>query len=173
MTQPVATTDLSELVESLKREVAVPGTFAGLFPTTTDDDLTAALMDAFAQVQLDGFLSANTMDEDGFVDPPLSRGAEALVVIYAGIRFLTAMLINRTSHTRYEASGAVYEQDYAGSVLTQALKDLRAKKQDLLASAQAAARALTGITMVDAYVLRAVGDTSMTSLELTYSPGRL
>jgi hypothetical protein len=46
-------TDLADLVESLKREVAIPGTFATVFPTTTDDDPTGALADGVAETQLD------------------------------------------------------------------------------------------------------------------------
>ena len=168
MTQPIPATDLSELVESLKREVAVPGTFSTLFPETTDDDLTASLMDAFAQAQLDGFLTGNAMNDDGVVAPGLSKGAQALVVIYAGIRFLTVMLINRTSHTRYEASGAVFEQDYAASVLSQALKDLRQKKVDLTEAAKLTARSMLGVTVVDGYLVK-VADFQRNEL-LDYRP---
>lgn len=148
-------TDLADLVEPLKREVAVPGTFSVLFPETTDDDLSAALLDAFAQAQLDGFLSNSEADDFGVVTPDLSRGAQALLVIYAGIRFLTADLINRKSHVRYEAGGSVFEQDSAASVLTQALKELRAKKDALTEGAKAAARAQVGTTVVDGYFIRA------------------
>jgi hypothetical protein len=37
-------TDFGDLVESLKREVAIPGTCATVFPTTTDDDLADVLL---------------------------------------------------------------------------------------------------------------------------------
>lgn len=148
-------TDLADLVEPLKREVAVPGTFAALFPDTTDDDLAAALLDAFAQAQLDGFLSNSNATDDGILSPDLSRGASALVVLYAGIRFLTVDLINRKSHIRYEASGAVFEQDSAASVLVQALKDLRAKKEAITETAKAQARAQIGTTVVDGYFIKA------------------
>lgn len=161
-------TDLDDLVEPLKREVAVPGTFATLFPDTTDRDLGAALLDAYAQAQLDGFLLSTTAADDGVVTPDLSRGARALVVIYAGIRFLTVMLINRTSHSRYEARGAVFEQDYAASVLSQALKDLQAKKATLIANAQAAQRAAIGVTVVDGYFVKA---TDFYGPELTLAGG--
>lgn len=147
---------LEDLVESLKREVAVPGTFKTLFPATTDDDLAASLLDAFAQAQLDGFFSTHVTDDDGVVSPDLSRGATSLVVIYAGIRFLTADLLNRKSHVRYEAGGAVFEQDQGASVLVEALKGLRAKKDALIIAAQAGARAGVGITMVDGYLIKAV-----------------
>ncbi len=161
-------TDLAELVEPLKREVAVPGAFASVFPDTTDDDLAAALLDAFAQAQLDGFLTASMATDDGVVAPDLSRGAAALVVIYAGIRFLTADLINRKSHVRYEASGAVFEQDTGASILVEALKGLRAKKDAMIAAAQVGVRAGIGITMVDGYVVKAV---DFDRAELAAGPG--
>lgn len=151
----MSVTILGDLVDSLKREVAVPGTFDTVFPNTGDDDLEAALLDAFAQAQLDGLFTDNTATDDGIVTPDLSRGAQALVVIYAGVRMLTAELINRRAHTRYEAKGAVFEQDYGASVLVQALKDLAAKKAQILVQIQMGQRAAVGITMVDGYVVRA------------------
>lgn len=147
--------DLSEFVESLKREVAVPGTFAANFPTTTDDDLTGQLADAFAEAQLDGFFSTYDMDQNAVVTPDLSNAGQALVVIYAGIRFITTRMANLKSHTRYEASGAVFEQDNAASVLVQILKDLKDKKTRLvtLASAGGAGKEFV---IVDGYYVKAV-----------------
>lgn len=148
-------TSLADLVEPLKREVAVPGAFAGIFPETTDEDLEASLLDAFAQTQLDGFFTASTATDAGLVSPDLSRGASALIVIYAGVRLLTTEIINRKSHTRYEASGAVFEADFAASVLVQALKDLATKKATFLAQIATAQRAQLGTTVVDSYFVRA------------------
>ena len=148
--------DLAELVESLKREVAVPGTFAGQFPDTTDDDLTLSLLDSFAQVQLDGFLGSSIASDAGLITPDLSRGAQALVVIYAGIRFLTVDLLNRKTRTKYQAGTAVFEQEQGASVIVEMLKALRIKKDALTALAQANARAAIGITVVDGYYIKAV-----------------
>jgi len=148
-------TDLADLVEPLKREVAVPGTFSTVFPDTTDQDLTDSLLDAFAQAQLDGFFGTSAATDDGIVTPDLSRGAAGLVVIYAGIRFLTTDLLNRKSHTRYEANGAVFEQDTGTSMLVEALKGLRAKKDSIVALAAASARASVGTTVVDGYFIKA------------------
>lgn len=153
-------TDLADLVETLKREVAVPGTFSSVFTETTDQDLTDSLLDAFAASQLDGFLVSSAATDDGFVSPDLSRGAAALLVVYAGIRFLGADLANRKSHVRYEANGAVFEQDTGPSVLVELLKGLRAKKDQLILAAQQAAldaaRAGMSITVVDGYYIKAV-----------------
>ena len=146
---------LADLVESLKREVAVPGTFATVFSETVDEELELALLDAFAQAQLDGFFASSTATDLGIVTPNYSRAAGSLIVIYAGVRLLTAEIINRKSHTRYEASGAVFEQDFAASVLVQALKDLSAKKAVFLEQVKASQRSLIGITMVDGYFLKA------------------
>lgn len=146
---------LADLVEPLKREVAVPGAFEAVFPNTSDDDLEATLLDAFAMAQLDGFFTSSTATDLGVVTPDLSRGGAALIVIYAGVRILTVELINRKSHTRYEAGGAVFEQDFAASVLVQALKELSAKKAVLLSQIQATQRAAIGITMVDGYFVKA------------------
>lgn len=148
-------TDLAELVEPLKREVAVPGTFSAAFPDTTDDDLAASLLDAFAQAQLDGFLLKTDADDNGVTSPDLSRGAQGLLVLYAGIRFLTTDLLNRKSHTRYEAGGAVFEQDQGASILVEALKNLQAKKASIIALAQAQARTMIGTTIVDGYYIKA------------------
>ena len=161
-------TALTTLVEPLKREVAVPGAFEATFPVTSDDDLAFSLMDAFAQAQLDGFLVNSVMDDAGVVTPDLSRGAGSLIVIYAGIRFLTADLLNRKSHVRYEASGAVFEQDTGASILVEALKGLRAKKDAMLAAVQAGQRAGIGITMVDGYIIKA---TDFSTYELGGGPG--
>lgn len=148
-------TSLADLVEPLKREVAVPGTFTTVFPATSDEDLEAALLDAFAQAQLDGFFSTSDATDSGVVTPDLSRAAAALVVVYAGVRLLTAELINRKAHTRYEASGAVFEQDFAASVLVQALKDLAAKKAIFLDQIKATKRSQVGTMVVDGYFVKA------------------
>lgn len=146
---------LADVVESLKREVAVPGTFSTVFPETTDEDLELALLDAFAQAQLDGFFTDHTATDAGTVTPDLSRAAASLIVVYAGVRLLTAEIINRKTHTRYEANGAVFEQDFAASVLVQALKDLSAKKATFLEQIKSARRSLVGTTVVDGYFIKA------------------
>lgn len=144
--------ELADLTDALKREVAVPGTFATVFPNTTDEDLEGTLLDAFAQCQLDGFMLDIAIDDDGVTAPDITRGQQALVVIYAGCRMLMAELLNRKSHTRYEANGSVFEQDQAASMLTQALKDLQEKKQRLWDLAQ---RRPTSVTVVDGYFIKA------------------
>jgi hypothetical protein len=146
--------ELADLVDPLKRTVAVPGTFAETFPATGDDDLEATLLDAFAEAQLDGFFAEAFSDDDGLVSPDLARGEGALVVIYAAARIITAELRNRKTHVRYEASGAVFEQDTTASLLVALLKDLSARKLDLLTQARQRGHA-SAFLMADAYFIRA------------------
>lgn len=148
-------TTLEDLIEPLKRAVAVPGTFDTVFPETTDDDLIGLLMDAFAEAQLSRFFPGYSVAEDGAVTPELQRGEGALVVIFGAVRMLISEIRNRKSHIRYEAKGAVFEQDQAPSVLVQLLKDYQTQKAEILV----ASRTLAGSAfyMADQYFLRAVG----------------
>lgn len=123
--------DLNDLVETLKREVAIPGAFEASFPNTTDDDLLGSLLDALAEAQLDGFLNHVSADEGGVTTPDISKAAGALITIYAGIRIVRNEIKNFDSHFRAESSGQVFERDKAASALTESLKDLRERKKGL------------------------------------------
>lgn len=146
--------ELTELVEPLKRTVAVPGTFADVFPNTSDDDLASTLLDAFAEAQLDGFYPAVDITDDGVTTPDLTRAETALVVMYASGRILEMEILNRKSHVRYEAGPTVFEQDQGVSLLTEALKGIRDRKRDLLDQAR---RGLMydGFTMADLAFIKA------------------
>lgn len=125
-------TDLVDLVDTLKREVAIPGGFTAAFPTMSEDDLVGALADGFAETQLDGWMLQVVLDVDaGTVDPDLSPAGRALVSIYSGIRILRNALINENSHVRYESRGNVYESDKGAGLLREALKDLNDRRQQL------------------------------------------
>lgn len=151
-------TDLNTLVEPLKRELAVPGTFDSVFPNTDDSDLAGALADAVGEAMLDGFFGASTLDPTALtVTPALSSGAQALIVIYAGARSIRSQLRNIKTRTKYEAAGAIYEVETAASVLTQELKDITARKDNLLALILRQARAGQSIQMMDGYLIRARG----------------
>ena len=152
--------ELSDLVEPLKRAVAVPGEFTGSFANTTDTDLAEVLLDAFAEAQLFGFFGTYASDDDGVVTPDLSRGEGALVVIFAMCRVLSAEIRNRKTHIRYEAKGAVFEQDQSATMLVQLLKDYQAQKADLL---KRASYATSAFYMADQYFLRAVGSNYVAS----------
>jgi hypothetical protein len=125
-------TDLFDTVPALKRAVAVPGTFPDVFPSTTDADLSAILLDAFSEAQLDGFFPTYTSTDDGLVTEDLTRGEEALIVIYAAIRIIQSQIRNTKSHVRYEAGEVVFEQDYGSSTLNELLKQYAKRKEDLI-----------------------------------------
>ena len=149
---------MADLVEALKREVAVPGDFDNVFPDTGDDDLVGALADGFSEAQLDGFFGKNTIDlATNQVSPAISSGAQALIVIYSGIRIIRGQLRNLKTHVKYEAAGAIYEVDTAASVLTQELKDFSDRKKNLLALVLRQSRGGQAVYVTDGYLLRSRG----------------
>jgi hypothetical protein len=149
---------LDDLVEGLKREVAVPGEFAASFPNTTDDDLVGTLADAFGSAQLDGFFGNMVLDLNlGTVTPDLSAAGAALIITYASERVLLSKLRNLASKTVYKAGGVEYSVEQSASVLTAELKLLQQRRNDIKAQAMRAARAGQAVYMVDAYVTRSMG----------------
>src|SRR3954463_14232674 len=100
----MAYTNIGDLIEPLKREVATPGTFDTVFPDTDDDALFGVLADGFSEAQLDGFFGTNTIDlVTGEIDPEISNGAAALVVIYAAMKILRGQMRALSSGERYKA----------------------------------------------------------------------
>ena len=147
--------DLGDLVEGLKRELAVPGEFAGSFPSTTDDDLAGALADGFAAAQLDGWFKDQVVDPGLFsVTPDLSAPGGALVILYATERILLSKLRDLNSRTLYKAGNVEYEVDKSASLMTEQMKYLRQRRQDMLAAALRMGRAGRSIYMQDAYLTR-------------------
>jgi hypothetical protein len=148
--------NLSDLVPSLKRAIAVPGTFADLFPDTTDTDLADTLADAVAECQLDGFLSAVSLNvTTAATTPDLTTPETALVVLYAMTRVVTARVANLKNHTRYKAGNVEAEQEQSASVLVDLLRALRGRKRQLLEDARAG-NAASAFAMVDLYVTRSI-----------------
>lgn len=122
-----------DLTDGLKRAVAVPGNFAAVFPNTSNGQLGDTLMDAFAEAQLDGFLSTLQLDtETGEVTPDLSLPQQALVLIYGSARILTAELFNRKSLSRYKAGNVEYETEQGTLILRGLLDTITARKKQLL-----------------------------------------
>ena len=140
----------------------MPGTFDAAFPSTDEDELLFTLLDAFAEAQFDGWFPEATATDVGIVTPDLTRGQGALVVLYASVRILQAEIRNRKTHTRYEAGPAVFEQDQSANVLTQLLKDLQARKQEMTKWARQGASA-DAFLMADLYVAKAYGTTGYVS----------
>ena len=145
-------TELVDLVEAFKREVAVPGTFATAFPDTTDTDIEGALADAFGEAQLDGFFGTATLDLDLMaVDPDLSTAGAALIVMYAGMRLIRQQL--RGLKTRYKAGPVEVEQ--SAGALTEELKQIERRKNQLVQNAIRAGRGAGTVFVADLYVARA------------------
>lgn len=152
--------DLSTLVEALKREVAVPGTFDDLYPNTSPLDLTGSLADSFAQCQLDGWFPSVTLDLTNAAHPAttpdLSTAGQGLVVITAGIRFVRAALRVMGQTQTYKAGNVEYSTSNSASVMKQDLADLDARRTQLLTQAQLLARPLD--TVYDGYANRQAAD---------------
>jgi hypothetical protein len=135
-------TDLSTLVDSFKREVATPGTFATTYPSTSENDILGTLADGFAEAQLDGFFPTYTLDPDtstvtntADADPTtngLSLAGQALVVIYAGTRMIRAAFQASKATTRYKAGPVEYETSSSATVVVQLLRDLGDRKKAMI-----------------------------------------
>jgi hypothetical protein len=146
-------TELAVLTEAYKREVAIPGTFATDFPTITDDAIRAALGDAFAEAQLDGFFGAMTLDTDYWeTTPDLSTAGTALVVIYAGIRVLRQRLLNQGAENSYKSGPVEYQTRQNSSAQTELLKELERRKNQIILNAGRAGG--TEVFMLDGYLRR-------------------
>lgn len=163
-------TALSTLIEPLKRELAVPGTFADLFPNTTDADLLGSLADAFGQSQLYGFFPENTLEyqaavdnpdptpdvaADWLVDPDLSPAGGAMVVIFASLAFIRAQLRSINQMERYKAGSVEYETSKAASVLQEEMRFLQKRLDDLVDMKDKEAQVGAGMASVyDNYLAR-------------------
>lgn len=149
-TAPRRYTDLGLAVDSLRNVVARPGTFADLFPETTDDGLIQILTDALAEAHLYGFLTTHEADADGLIEPPLSTGQMAMVVLFAGLRLVRAELFNRVTNARYVAGPAQYEVTYATNILRDIMRALQTQKDKVLETwAQAGSASM--FAMADLY----------------------
>jgi hypothetical protein len=150
-------TDLSELVPSLQRVVAPPGSFATYYPDAGEGDMTGLLMDGMAQAMLDGFFNHTlAWTDEGITTPDLTRGQQALVVIYAGDIMLRAAILQTNTSQRYKAGPVEYEVQNGASVLVELLKENAARKKALI-DQQSLLGADSAFTMADLYFLNAVG----------------
>ena len=166
-------TTLDEMVEQYKREVAPPGAFDTTFPGATDDTVKGYLADGFAEAQLEGFFGTYVLDAHaGDITPDLSPAGMALVTIFAGIRTLRTQLTNLRS-TRYKAGPVEYEVAVPASVLSEMLKDARARRDALLEMGRRASQGPTTYVL-DFYAVRmAVGDSYFLAGELPVAVGGL
>lgn len=128
--------DLSEFVDSLKREVTPPGN--DLFDGVNDDVFTGYLSDAFWEARLDGFIPRWTCDIDGLVTPIEDNGDEfprelvGLLILYAGIKILRNRIMTLNTAFRSKAGPVEYEVENSANVLTELLKQLAQRREELL-----------------------------------------
>jgi hypothetical protein len=151
-------TTLAPLIPALKREVSGPGEFDADFPSSDDGELLGGLADAFGQAQLDGFFGTVTLDLVTVeTDKDLSIAAQQLVVIYAGERILRSKLRNLNTKTLYKAGGVEYATENSAGAITQLLKDIQARKQQLLDQILRIGRAQNAVHVTDGYLIRSQG----------------
>lgn len=154
-------TDLAGLVLALQRELAVPGTFSTVFPNTQASDLVGLLADSFAQAQLDGFFGNQTLDltdpTHPTVNPGLSSGGGALVVLYAGERMIRSQIRVLKTKTLYKAGPVEYDVEQSATALVQELKDISARRAALLALILRLSRANKAVYVTDGYLERSMG----------------
>jgi hypothetical protein len=126
-------TDLVVFVPSLKRALAIPGTFDDVFPDTSDDDLEATLGDGYAMAQLYGFFDNGELDPSTFmVDPDITHSEGMLVVLFASIEIIKNSIRSLRTKVAYRAGPVEYAAEQSASALTELLKQLEAQRQELL-----------------------------------------
>lgn len=144
--------DLSEFVDSLRREVTPPG--SDLFSDVSDDVFTGYLSDAFWEARLDGFVASWTCDVDGVVTPitgdkEFPRELVGLLVLYGGIKILRNRIMNLNQRFSAKAGPVEYTTENSASVLSELLRQLDARRKDLLEEVEA-----TPTFYYDAYLIR-------------------
>lgn len=148
--------NLDVLIEPLKRELAVPGTYDTYFPNTDDTNLLDSLMDAFSECQLDGYFSTYSLDlETAVVTPDMSAAGGSLVLLYAGMRIIRAKIRELNLVERYQAGSAEYEVQRSSTLLKEELRYLE-KRRDELVQASRVGSVLT--TVFDNYFTRSATD---------------
>lgn len=173
-------TYLADLVDPFKREVSIPGMFGTDFPTATDDELEAALGDAFSHAQLDGFFPAFSLDLDSLeVTPELSNAGIALVVLYAGTRLVRQKLRTLGVNRRYKAGPVEMETSVAVNVLMAELKDLQGRLSGIVEQTKLTHQP-TAVYMLNGYRSRmnsyggfAVGELPSNNVLATTERGRM
>lgn len=148
--------ELTDLTDSLKRALAVPGEFDTFFPETGDADLAGMIADAIAEAQLDGFLGDVAVDlTTEVVDPALTFAQQALVVLYGRARVLQARIANLKNRTRYKAGPTEAETEQSASVLVELLRETTERKRQLLVDVRNGS-AGSSFSMVDMYVAKSL-----------------
>jgi len=132
-------TDLSTLVEPLKRELAVPGTYDDVFPDTDDTALLGSLMDGFSEAQLQGFFQDVTLT-GGETSKDLSLAGGALVILFAAMRIIRAQMRAMTMNSTYKAGPVEVNTQRSANLLRDELAYIRTRIDDLVSQARRSGR---------------------------------
>lgn len=156
--------DLADYVPVLRREVTPPGTT--LFSSLTDADFASYLLDGFWECKLDSLLDNWTTNSADFVvaldgsDVTFPREMVALVVLYAGIRFLRNHILNTGTGLRAHAGPVEFETTNSARVLTEMLQQLKDTKNRILAKEGELFGVKTVAGYIDAYAERQANSAS-------------
>lgn len=143
-------TDLRTLVDPLKRELAVPGTYDDVFPDTDDTALLGSLLDGFSEAQLQGFFQDITLT-GSVTSKDLSLAGGALVVMFSAMRIIRAQLRSMTMTSTYKAGPVEVSTQRSGTLLRDELAYLRTRIDELVATARRSGRT---VHVLDNYVSR-------------------
>lgn len=179
--------DLSNLVESLKREASPPG--SDLFPDATEDNWIGSLTDAFWEIRLYGMLEGFEEDAaarggpapfaegivtpvgvvEGYDDPTgyaagqdLTRDLQQLVVLWAGYKVVLTQFASLKTMFRAKAGPVEYETQQAATVLKALLDALKARIDEIidnLSTWGAGTKVQVLDTVIERSYAQAVGDT--------------
>lgn len=150
--------DLADLVEPLKRELAVPGEFDTYFPNSDDGVLLDAIADGFSEAQLDGYFSTYELDLETYLTTPdLSAGGGALIVIYTAMRIIRAQMRQQNMSEKYQAGNTSYEISRSATVLREELRYMADRKEELV---RRASHIGTDTVVFDNYFTRSFVDWS-------------
>jgi hypothetical protein len=145
--------DLSDLVETLKREVNPPG--RTVLSEPNDDIWLGRLMDAFWDGRLDGLFAGYVVDDEGKVVPTTTGGADmprelgqAIVFLAAYNALYLAIMNTRTQFKAEVAGGTSYETQTSAQVLRELAQSLKERRDILLYR-------LSDIGIVPTYVIDA------------------
>lgn len=149
-------TALTSLVEPLKRELAVPGLFDEVFPSTDDTMLADSLADGFSEAQLQGYFTTLTLGPapDYETSEDISAAGGALVVLFTGMRIIRAQLRSLLVGERYKAGATEYEITRSANLLRDELKYLQMRLDSLIQAAQRSARGAVSVAVMDNYAAR-------------------
>lgn len=167
-------TALATLVEPLKRELAVPGTFDTEYPDSDDAVLEASLADGFGEAQLRGFFPTyELLETNGSFETSedLTAAGAALVLIFTSMRILRAHLRSLTTNERYKAGNVEFETSRAATLLRDELKFLSERLNAIIADGQRASRVVQ-VAVFDNYGVRTalqLGVGRFAPLELPHS----